>query len=69
MYFNVIGYPGYPGVAKEGQPGPQGPPGYSGPPGQEGLPGPAGVPGFCEARDCGINAPSMLNEQGLRKTF
>ncbi|XP_056377096.1 collagen alpha-1(IX) chain-like [Hyla sarda] len=63
------GYPGYPGVAKEGNPGLQGPPGYSGPPGQQGLPGPAGVPGFCEARDCGINAPSMLSEQGLRKTF
>ncbi|KAM3929191.1 uncharacterized protein RB166_006984 [Leptodactylus fuscus] len=63
------GYPGYPGVAKNGQPGPQGPPGYSGPPGPQGLPGPAGVPGFCEARDCGINAPSMLNEQGLRKPF
>ncbi|XP_069815770.1 collagen alpha-2(IX) chain-like [Dendropsophus ebraccatus] len=61
------GYPGYPGVAKQGKPGPQGPPGYSGPPGQPGLPGPAGVPGFCEARDCGINAPSMLSEQGLRK--
>ncbi|XP_044151435.1 LOW QUALITY PROTEIN: collagen alpha-1(IX) chain-like [Bufo gargarizans] len=63
------GYPGYPGVAKEGQPGPQGPPGYSGPPGQQGIQGPAGVPGFCEARDCGINAPSMLNEQGLRMPF
>ncbi|XP_040289909.1 collagen alpha-1(IX) chain-like [Bufo bufo] len=63
------GYPGYPGVAKEGQPGPQGPPGYSGPPGQQGIQGPAGVPGFCEARDCGINAPSMLNEQGLGMPF
>nr|XP_053323261.1 collagen alpha-1(IX) chain-like [Spea bombifrons] len=59
------GYPGYPGVAKDGAVGPQGPPGYSGPTGQQGLTGPAGVPGFCEARDCGINAPSMLNEQGL----
>ncbi|CAH2284273.1 Hypothetical predicted protein [Pelobates cultripes] len=59
------GYPGYPGVAKDGANGPQGPPGYSGPPGQQGLPGQAGVPGFCEARDCGINAPSMLSEQGL----
>ncbi|XP_075444665.1 uncharacterized protein LOC142488177 [Ascaphus truei] len=59
------GYPGYPGVAKDGTAGQRGPPGYSGPPGQQGLPGAAGVPGFCEARDCGINAPSMLNEQGL----
>ncbi|XP_072269460.1 uncharacterized protein [Pyxicephalus adspersus] len=63
------GYPGYPGVAKDGIPGPQGPPGYTGLQGQQGLPGQAGVPGFCEARDCGINAPSMLGEQGLRKVF
>ncbi|KAM4706228.1 uncharacterized protein WCC33_010947 [Rhinophrynus dorsalis] len=59
------GYPGYPGVAKNGEEGLQGPPGYTGPLGQQGLPGPPGVPGFCEARDCGINAPSMLSEQGL----
>ncbi|KAM8966977.1 uncharacterized protein RCH25_025643 [Pelodytes ibericus] len=59
------GYPGYPGVAKDGAAGPQGSPGYSGTLGRRGLPGPAGVPGFCEARDCSINAPSMLNEQGL----
>lgn len=64
-----IGYPGYPGVAKDGIPGLQGPPGYTGPQGQQGLPGQAGVPGFCEARDCGISAPSMLGEQGLRKVF
>ncbi|KAM4687663.1 uncharacterized protein O3C94_006144 isoform 1-T1 [Discoglossus pictus] len=65
------GYPGYPGIVKNGSPGLQGPPGYTGPPGQPGLTGHAGVPGFCEARDCGINAPSMLNEQGLftRKRF
>lgn len=75
MYFLTIcftfsiGYPGYPGVAKDGIAGPQGPPGYTGPQGQQGLPGQAGVPGFCEARDCGISAPSMLGEQGLRKVF
>ncbi|XP_018415838.1 PREDICTED: collagen alpha-1(XXII) chain-like [Nanorana parkeri] len=63
------GYPGYPGVAKDGIPGLQGPPGYTGPQGQQGFQGQAGVPGFCEARDCGISAPSMLGEQGLRKVF
>ncbi|XP_018124912.1 collagen alpha-1(IX) chain [Xenopus laevis] len=59
------GYLGYPGVAKDGMPGPRGPPGYNGPIGQQGLAGPPGVPGFCEARDCSINAPTLLNEQGL----